>query len=74
MQQPFFRSLLDQVRRLRTMIPMCAWCDQIRDSAGNWMQLSTYLRSELKLKLTHGICPDCSTSAMREGPPTPHRP
>lgn len=63
------QQALEHVRHLRTLVPVCAWCDQIRDAAGNWMQMHAYLRTELKLKLTHGICPDCSTAAMQDGSP-----
>jgi PAS domain S-box-containing protein len=67
------QEALEQVRHLRTIVPVCAWCDHIRDSNGTWQRTDAYLRSELKLKLTHGICPDCSTSAMQEPPPEPKR-
>ncbi|MBX9680906.1 MAG: PAS domain S-box protein [Gemmataceae bacterium] len=67
------QQALEHVRHLRTLVPVCAWCDQIRDASGNWAPFDAYLRSELKLKLTHGICPACSSSAMKDGSPNPKR-
>jgi GAF domain-containing protein len=50
---------LDHVKRLRGLLPICAWCKRIRDDQGYWNQVESYLRSHTEVDFTHGICPDC---------------
>jgi hypothetical protein len=51
---------LAQVKRLSGLLPICSSCKKIRDDAGNWRQIETYVRSHSEADFTHGICPDCS--------------
>src|SRR4029079_3723058 len=37
------RAALAQVRTLRGLIPICAWCKKIRNDQGYWEQLELYL-------------------------------
>lgn len=48
---------------LRGLIPMCAWCRRIRDSAGDWQQVEDFLRAVSEADVTHGICPHCLQEA-----------
>jgi hypothetical protein len=48
-----------QVRVLRGLLPMCAWCKKVRDDAGYWNQLEAYIHDHTEAKFSHGICPDC---------------
>ena len=38
------QQALAQVRTLRGLIPICAWCKRIRDDRGYWQQLEAYIR------------------------------
>jgi hypothetical protein len=40
------------------MLPICMTCKRVRDDK-LWVQIEAYLDSQLDLKFTHGICPDC---------------
>ena len=52
---------LRELHMLRSSIPICAWCNKIRDDAGSWTHLETYLRDHADMLLTHGVCPTCVT-------------
>jgi hypothetical protein len=51
-----------RVRVLSGLLPICAWCKKVRDDAGYWNQIETYIRDHSQASFTHGICPDCLKS------------
>ena len=51
---------LDEVRRLRGLLPICMVCHKIRDDKNYWHQLEFYLKTHAGLEFTHGMCPDCA--------------
>jgi hypothetical protein len=52
-------AALAEVKELRGMLPICAWCKSIRDVDGLWDRLEEYLAKHSRATLTHGICPAC---------------
>ena len=54
---------LAQVRTLRGLIPICAWCKRIRNGEGYWQQLEAYISDHSEADFTHGMCPDCAKEA-----------
>lgn len=60
------REALDNVRRLRGLLPICAYCKKIRDDKGYWNQLEAYLSERSEVSFTHGICPDCAKRIQEE--------
>jgi len=59
------RDALANIKILRGLLPMCAWCKKIRDDQGYWKQVETYIAERSDAEFTHGICPDC----LRKGDP-----
>jgi GAF domain-containing protein len=59
------RVALDEVKTLRGLIPICAWCKQIRDDQGLWHQLEAYLHQHTEAAFSHGICPTCRRNAAQ---------
>ena len=57
---------LAQVKQLHGLLPICCYCKKIRDDQNYWQQVDCYLSSRLEAKFSHGICPDCLTSAQQE--------
>ncbi len=47
------------VRTLAELIPMCASCKKIRNDAGYWEQVETYMQAISGASVTHGLCPEC---------------
>ena len=54
------QAALAEVRELRGMLPICAWCKRIHDDAGYWTQIESYIAAHTRAEFTHGICPACS--------------
>lgn len=54
------QETLNEVKTLRGLIPICAWCKKIRDDKGFWNKVESYLKKHSEVNFTHRICPDCA--------------
>ena len=48
-----------ELRTLRGLLPICAFCKQIRDDAGHWHRLEGYIQARTPARFSHGVCPGC---------------
>ncbi len=53
------RAALEEIKRLRTLMPICAWCHKLRDDRGYWLAVEEFLALRPDVTVTHGICPEC---------------
>ena len=53
------KNLELEMKALRGMLPICAWCKKIRDDKGYWSQVELYVEKHSDATFTHGICPEC---------------
>ena len=53
------RVSLSEVKHLRGILPICAYCKRIRDDSDYWHQVETYVSRHSDASFTHGICPEC---------------
>lgn len=53
------QDTLDHVRRLESLLPICAGCKRIRNHEGAWLAFERYLHDETGTNFTHGLCPAC---------------
>ena len=60
-------TALAQVKQLRGLLPICAYCKQIRSAEDYWQQVETYIMEHSDAEFTHGICPTCFERVLREG-------
>lgn len=60
------QDALAKVKLLSGMLPICANCKKIRDDKGYWKQIEGYIRDHSEAEFTHGLCPDCAESALKE--------
>lgn len=63
------RRALSEVRALRALLPICAWCRKVRDDEGLWTQLEAYLADHTETRFTHGLYPDCAQAVHLESEP-----
>jgi len=56
---------LANVRVLKGLIPICAWCKKIRDDQGYWQQIEAYIREHSEADFSHGICPACAMKTRK---------
>ena len=57
---------LEQVKQLTGMLPICAWCKNIRDDKDYWQSVEQYISHHTDAVFTHGICPDCYDKVLDE--------
>lgn len=48
-----------EVRTLRGLLAICAWCKRIRTQAEEWTELESYIRAHSEANFSHGVCPEC---------------
>lgn len=53
-------AALAEVRTLRNLLPICAFCKDIQDEAGDWQQLEAYIGKRSGTQFSHGLCPECA--------------
>lgn len=51
---------LQHVKQLKGLLPICAWCNKIKDDEGNWNELENYIEKNSEAQFSHGICKECS--------------
>ena len=59
----------ERLRQLERLLPICAWCNRIREEGGEWQQLESYISTHAGYDFTHSICPDCE--GRMDMPPVP---
>jgi len=57
---------LAHVSRLQGLLPICSYCKKVRNETNYWEQVDSYLTSHSQVELTHGICPQCLETQMRQ--------
>ena len=60
------QKALADVKTLSGMLPICAWCKNIRNDEGYWQKIEAYLKSHSDLDFTHSICNDCAKKEYPE--------
>ncbi|MBE7466922.1 MAG: response regulator transcription factor [Planctomycetes bacterium] len=53
---------LARIKTLQGLLPICAWCNKIRDDRNYWQKVETYLSDHSDVRFTHCICPECRES------------
>ena len=60
------QKALDDVKTLRGIIPICSYCNKIRDDKGAWAIVEAYITEHTDAEFSHGICPDCYEKQVAE--------
>lgn len=50
---------LRREKQLKDLLPVCSYCNQIRDERDQWQSLESYLSEHSTAQFTHSICPSC---------------
>jgi hypothetical protein len=50
---------LARVKRLRGLLPICSYCEKIRNDQNYWQQLENYIGERSEARFSDGIRPDC---------------
>jgi CheY-like chemotaxis protein len=52
-------AMVQQVKTLQGLLPICVYCKKIRNDKSYWQQVESYLMERSDVRFSHGICPDC---------------
>jgi hypothetical protein len=55
-----------EVKQLRGIIPICAYCHKIRNDKEMWEGLERYIHQHSEAKFSHSICPECYEEEVRK--------
>ena len=58
------QNALANIKTLKGLMPICAWCHKIRDDDGYWQRVDVYLLEHTDVHVTHGMCAECAAKAM----------
>ena len=48
-----------EAKVLSGLLPICAWCKNMRNDEGYWQSVEAYISAHTKAEFTHGLCPAC---------------
>jgi CheY-like chemotaxis protein len=54
------KRMMEQIKLLSGLLPICYHCKSIRDDKGYWEKLEKFLAEYADVQFSHGICPDCA--------------
>ena len=54
---------LREFQELRTFLPICAWCKQVRHDDGAWGNGNPDVEPP---QITHSVCPECAQKLQSE--------
>lgn len=57
---------LAEVKQLRGILPICAYCKKIRKDDGSWEQIEVYVREHTDAQFSHGMCGECKIKWYEE--------
>lgn len=55
-----------QRRILKGLITVCSFCRKVHVDASDWQQWEEFVTSRTMAEFTHGICPECHGTLMKE--------
>ena len=53
------RLALSEIKTLKGLLPICAWCKKIRNHSGEWVDLESYVSENSEAHFSHGVCSEC---------------
>ena len=60
-----------EVKSLTGLVPICAYCKDVRDDKGYWSRVEEYVSQKTGADFSHGLCPKCAKVHFPESTPEP---
>jgi len=57
-------GLRRDLQRLEGLLPICSYCKRIRDEAGHWDAVESYVSKRSEAQFSHGICAECYATVV----------
>lgn len=55
-----FKEALSKIKSLQGILPLCSFCNKVRDENDNWSPIDAYIQEKSEAQVSHSICPDCA--------------
>ncbi len=59
------RALTD-LTTVRSFLPICAWCKNVRDDQGYWDRIEDFFTAQSGQEFTHCMCPECEKKVFAD--------
>jgi len=56
---------INETIELQGLLPICYRCKKVRQDTDYWVHVEEYLRKNLDIHLSHGLCPECLDAEVR---------
>lgn len=53
------RKTSEDIKKLKGILSICAFCKKIRDDKGIWQQIEVYIHDHSEADFSHAYCPEC---------------
>jgi PleD family two-component response regulator len=53
------QQAMRDIKTLRGLLPICAWCKRVRTEQGSWRQLEVYIQEHSEAQFAYGVCSEC---------------
>ncbi|MCP3926577.1 MAG: PAS domain S-box protein [Desulfobacterales bacterium] len=53
-------KVINEIKTLKGIIPICSHCRKIRDDRGYWKQFEAYVQENSNAEFSHSICQECA--------------
>jgi HAMP domain-containing protein len=60
------QDTLAEIRTLRGILPLCSFCNKVRDDKGYWEQVDVYIQKYSEANISHSVCPECAEKHYSE--------
>jgi PleD family two-component response regulator len=58
-QRKELENALEEVKKLKGLLPICSYCKKIRSDDDYWHEIETYISKHSEAEFSHSICPSC---------------
>jgi len=62
------QEALATIKTLSGLLPICAWCKNVRDDSGYWMRVEQFVEQHSQATFSHSVCPDCASRYFGSNP------
>lgn len=56
--------VLDEMRQMSAILPICGKCKKIRNDKGYWQHVEQFIKAHTGAEFIHSYCPDCSADGL----------
>ena len=58
---------MSKMRELQGLLPICSYCESVRDDSAYWHQVQEYISDRNHATLAHDMCPNCHEMHLQPG-------